>query len=162
MTTNTADRQRIELISHLSTFAEGRKGWRMEGEHLNQYAARLFTFGRFGQIVLSVQLAHDLRSPLGPFVAQVNLMFSAGPEDSVAGKLKDVTEWVAERERALALPARLGECKTSEFAQHMVGQTPVRDVWRIGYYLDFEGGTDDIQAIRRRLVQEFGPKGARS
>lgn len=153
------EHRRFRLLMDLEDFAEGRKGWAMKGEDPNRYAGRVFDFGRRGQILLSVQLAHDVRPPLGPFVAQINLQFSAGPEESTAGRLRDIESWLSRRERLLALPVRLGECRTAAAAEVTCGEVSAKDVVLLAFFMEIEG---DLTEIRRTLIREYGPKAGRS
>lgn len=138
----------------LEDIADGRKQWKVTQRGDQVWAGRTFDYGRHGQVLLSVQMNHDIR--LAPLLAQVNLQFSAGPEASHTGTYQDVGEWLNHWEETLSLPLRLAECKTEDAAVQLVASTPDRLVVQLAYILEID--TALAGSTRRTLVAEFGPK----
>jgi hypothetical protein len=155
------DRQARQLVEkhersqELRDFAEAHKGWKFHDGEGQGYAGRVFDYGKHGQVLLSIQLNH---MPRAPFVAQVTLQFSAGPEESITGTLVEVSDWVADKEKCLSLPLRLAECKTAEAAAEMVVKAPSGHLGFLAFLLEFEGPISDMH---RWLIDQFAPKQAR-
>lgn len=148
---------KFKAIFDMRNFTDMRKGWKFyDGpDYSKVYSGRVFDYGR-DQVLLAVQ---PEESRLVPLLATVSLKLSAGPEASSSGKANEISEWVDDWDKCLALPLRLKECKSDEAAREIVASAPAAHIGRLAYLLEHEG---TMAEARRWLLDMFVPKLTRS
>lgn len=151
-----------EMTEHLQAWADARRGWKFHDStegNWTCWAGRAFHYPRHSWIRLTVRFSPARRADWPPrpnqWLAELTPAFSAGPEDQELGTFEQVEEWVRGREKMLALPLQLAECKALEYATLVVGQAPRSHIGMLGLLFDYTA--HDLDVIRRKLVRDFCP-----
>ncbi|MEV6297872.1 hypothetical protein AB0M02_00530 [Actinoplanes sp. NPDC051861] len=160
-----AIRRANEMTDGLHAWATARRGWKFheptEGSW-TAWASRTFEYPRLHPwtrltVRFSPARAADRPPRLNDWLGELLVAVSAGPEDQRQGTFEDIEHWIRDREKMLALPLHLSECKTVHEATHIVQQAPRPHVGMLGFLFDI--ASDDVTGIRQRLVSDFLPRG---
>ena len=144
----------FKLRMDFEDFVAARKGWQLKEEDGRVWAQRRFDYPRNKSAMLWV----ELREPsLYEVEAHVSIPFSAGPEESESGKLKQVAEWIGQKERTLTAPALISETKTYEAALELASKLGAGALWTISYIFDFDYYQATVEQLRQQLVRACAP-----
>lgn len=150
-----------ERVKHqvweMAVFA-GRRSWRFKetGQGARPFVRRLFEFPEVngGEKVALFLALNDYRR--APFTGQVQMPFSAGPEESVTDELGPVTVWLEDWETTLAVPERLRECSDLDEAERVAERTDWKHVQRLMYLFELSPSLAPGPA-RQALARLFAP-----
>lgn len=146
-----------ERASNLAVFA-GRPSWRYveRGQRDHPFAQRLFEFPEVsgGEKVALFLRLNDIRR--APFSGQVQMPFSAGPEESVADDLGPVTVWLKDWEQTLTVPQKLRDCSDLDEAERLAERTEWKHVQRLVYLFNLSPNMAP-GAARRAVARLFAP-----